>query len=57
MTNTTNAGTGGGYFSKETASTEAEVLAKQVVMPKDKLGIPGSRECSIHYLAATGALE
>ena len=57
MTDTTNAGTGGGYFSQETASTEAEVLAKQVVVPKDKRGIPGSREHGIHYLLVTGALE
>lgn len=57
MTNTRNSGTGGGYFSRETARAEDEVLAKQVVMPKDKRGIPGSREHRIHYLAATGALE
>ena len=57
MTNTTNVGTVGGYFSQETARTEAEVLAKQVVVPKDNRGILGSRERGIHYLAATGALE
>ena len=57
MTDTTNAGTVGGYFSRETATTEAEVLARQVVVPKYKRGIPGSRECVIHYLEATGALE
>ena len=57
MTDTTNAGTGGGYCSQETARTEAEVLAKHVVVPKDKRGILGSREPGIHYLAATGALE
>ena len=57
MTDTTNAGTGGGYFSQETATTEAEVFAKQVVVPKYKRGIPGSRECVIYYLEATGAFE
>ena len=57
MTNTSNAGTGGGYFSQETARTEAKVLAKQVVLLKDKRGILGSRERGIFYLAATGALK
>ena len=57
MTDTTNAGTGGGYFSQEAARTEAKVLAKQVIVPKDKRIIPGSRERGIYYLAATGALE
>ena len=57
MTDTTNAGTGGGYFSRETARMEAKVLAKQVVVLKDKHIIPGSRERSIHYLAATCTLE
>ena len=32
-------------------------MAKQVVVPKDKRSIPGSRERGIHYLAATGTLE
>ena len=49
-------GYGGAYFSRTTARTEAEVLAKQVVVPKDKRGKPGSRESRIHYSAATGAL-
>ena len=57
MTDITNAGTGGGYFSRDTARTEAEVLAKQVVVPNDKRGIPGSRERGIHYSTATGALK
>ena len=57
MMDTTNAGTGGGYFSQETARTEAEVLAKQVFVPKDKRVILGSMERGIHYLAATGALK
>ena len=41
MTNTRNSGTGGGYFSRETARTEAEVLNKQMIMPKYKRNIPG----------------
>ena len=41
MTSTTNMGTGGGYFSRETARTETEVLNKQMIMPKDKRNIPG----------------
>ena len=49
-------GYGGAYFSRTTARTEAEVLAKQVVMTKDKRGKPGSRERGIHYSAATGAI-
>ena len=28
-----------------------------MVLPKDKRGIPGSRECGIHYSEATDALE
>ena len=32
-------------------------MAKQVVVLKDKRGVPGSRELSIHYSGATGALE
>ena len=57
MTSTTNMGTGGGYFSRETARTEAEVLSKHVVVSKDKRGILGYREHGIHYLATTGALD
>ena len=57
ITDTTNIVTRGGYFSRETTRTEAEVLAKHVVVPKDKCGIPGSRERGINYLAATGALD
>ena len=49
-------GFGGAYFSRTTARTEAEVLAKQVVMLKYKRGKPGSRERGIHYSAATGAI-
>ena len=45
------------YFTRNTARTESEVLAKQVVVPKNKRGIPGSREFSIHYSKATGALK
>ena len=45
------------YFTSNAARTESEVLAKQVVVPKDKCGIPGSREFIIHYSKATGALE
>ena len=36
---------------------ESEVLAKQVIVPKDKHIIPGSREFAIHYSKATGALN
>ena len=36
--------------------TDSEVLAKQVVVTKEKHGSPGSRERGIGYLAATGAL-
>ena len=49
-------GSGGAYFSRTTARTEAEVLAKQVVVPKDKRGKPGSKERGIYYSAATDAL-
>ena len=52
-----NNGTGGGYFVRNKARTESEVLAKHVVVPKDKRGIPGSRERGIHYSVATGALN
>ena len=45
------------YFTRNVARTESEVLEKQVVIPKDKRGIPGSREFGIHYLKATGVLE
>ena len=48
---------GGDCFSQDTARTEAEVLAKQVVMPNDKRGIPGSRERGIHYSTVIGALK
>ena len=47
----------GTYFTRNTARTETEVLAKQVVVPKDKRGTPGSREFGIHYTKATGALD
>ena len=57
MSGNTNTGMGGGYFVWNTERTESEVLAKQVVMPKEKHGIPGSRERGIHYLEATGALN
>ena len=49
-------GYGGAYFSRTTARTEAEVFSKQVVVPKNKRGKPGSRERGIHYSAATGTL-
>ena len=52
-----NNDTVGGYFIWNAARTESEVLAKQVVMTKDKRGIPGSRERGIHYLEETGALN
>ena len=45
------------YFTRNVARTESEVLAKQVVVPKYKRGISGSREFGIHYLKATVALE
>ena len=45
------------YFIKNVSRKEFEVLEKQVVIPKDKRGIPGSREFGIHYLKATGVLE
>ena len=48
---------GRGYFVRNTTRTESEVLSKQVVVPKDKRSIPGSRERGIHYLEATGALD
>ena len=57
MSGTTNTSTGGGYFVRNTVRTESEVLAKQVVGPKEKRGIPGSRERGIHYLSATSALD
>ena len=49
-------GYGGAYFRGTTARTDAEVVDKQVVVPKDKRGKPGSRERRIYYSAATGAL-
>ena len=49
-------GSGGVYYIRTTARAEAEVLAKQVVVPKDKRGKPGSMERGIHNSAATGAL-
>ena len=52
-----NTGTSGGYFVQNTARTESEVLAKQVLVPKDKRGIHRSRERGIHYLEATGTLN
>ena len=45
----------GSYFSRATASTESKVLAKQVVVLKDKLRIPSLRERGIHSLAVTSA--
>ena len=57
MYGTANTGTGRGYFARNTARMESEVLAKQVVAPKEKRGIPGSRESGVHYLAATGAFD
>ena len=56
MYGTKSTGMVGGYFVWNAARIESEVMAKQVVVPKDKHGIPGSRERGIHYLAATGAL-
>ena len=51
------AGTGEENFARNTVSTYSYVLAEQVVVPKDKRGIHGSRERGIHYLAAAGALN
>ena len=45
------------YFTRNVARTESEVLAKKVVVPKNKRGITSSREFGIHYSKATGALE
>ena len=45
------------YFTRNVARTESEVLAQQVVAPKDKRRIPGSREFGINYSKATGGLE
>ena len=45
------------YFTRNVARTESEVLAKQVFVPKDKRGIPGSRAFGIHYSKETGTLE
>ena len=45
------------YFTRNDAITESEVLAKKVVVPKDKRGITSSREFGIHYSKATGALN
>ena len=45
------------HFTRTKARTESKVLAKQVVVPKDKRGPPGSREFGAHYSAATKALD
>ena len=45
------------YFTRNVARTESEFLEKQVVVPNNKHGIPGSKEFGIHYSKATGALE
>ena len=37
------------YFTSNVARAESEVLVKQVVVLKDKRGIPGSRDFSIQY--------
>ena len=57
MSGTKNTGIGGGYFFRNTARMESEVLPKQVVAPKEKRGIPGSRDLGIRYLTATGAID
>ena len=57
MSGTMNTVTGGGYFDRNTVRAESEVLAKQVVVPKYKRGISGSRERGIHYFSATCALN
>ena len=44
------------YFTRTNARIESEVLAKNVVVPKDKRGPPGSREFGAHYSAATKSL-
>ena len=43
-------------FTRTNARTESKVLAKQVVVPKDKRGPTRSREFGAHYSAATKAL-
>ena len=45
------------YFKRNVARTESEVLAKQVVVLKNKHGITGSREFGIHYSKATYNLK
>ena len=45
------------YFTRTNARMESKVLAKHVVVPKDKRGPPRSREFGVHYLAATKALD
>ena len=45
------------YFTRTNARIESKVLAKKVVVPKDKRGPPGSREFGAHYSAATKALD
>ena len=45
------------YFGHSMARTETEVLALQVVVPKNKRGDPGSKRRGIHYSGATSALE
>ena len=45
------------YFTRTNARTESKVLAKQVVVPKDKRFPPGSREFGAHYSAATKVLD
>ena len=57
MSITTYIGTGGGYFVRNTARTESEVPDKQLVVPKNKRDIPGSREHIIHYSELTCALD
>ena len=57
MSDQVSVGTTTSYFTRKVARKESEVLAKQVVVPKDKRGTHGSREFGIHYLKATGALD
>ena len=45
------------YFTRNASRIESKVLAKQVVVTKNKRGITSSREFGIHYSKATVALK
>ena len=57
MSDQVSVGWAASYFTSNVTRKESEVLEKQVVVPKDKRGIPGSREFGIHYLKAMGTLD